>query len=197
MFFEGAISKQALGSFSLQELMLRTISHTAIASFESTSLDILAQDGYMIDDCGQVRAKSFVHSRNLDYRVNHQASTYQTALGCLRVRKTTISRANEQTGDLETSQVVTSVVFYPNKHFQRLGIHNGLEAIIGSARRSWLYNCRVTVTRAVPESAIIFKLCLAGETRAVQMLLEDGQGSVVDTSPKGWKPIHVSLVPIQ
>ncbi|KAJ4381820.1 hypothetical protein N0V86_003185 [Didymella sp. IMI 355093] len=61
---------------------------------------------------------------------------------------------------------------------------------MASAGRSWLYNCKVTVTRAIPEDAMIFKLCLAGETKAVQMLLEEGQGTVVDTSPKGWKPLH-------
>ena len=192
MYFEQAVPEQALADFTVQELMLHAISQTAIATFESTSLEIFAQDGYMMDECGQVRSKTFVYSESLRYRVRHQASSFRTALGCLWVRTTTISRANESTGKLEKSQTVTSVVFYPTGWLQLLGIRNGVEAVMASAGRSWLYNCRITVTRAVPEDAMIFELCLAGETRAVQMLLEKGQGSVVDTSPKGWKPLHVS-----
>lgn len=192
MYFEQAVPQQALADFTVQELMLHAISSTAIASFQSTSLEIFAQDGYMMDECGQVRAKTFVYSESLEYRVRHEATSFRTALGCLWIRRTSISRANEFTDKLEKSQTVTSVVFYPTRWLQLLGVKNGVEAVMASAGRSWLYNCRVTVTRAVPEDAMIFELCLAGETRAVQMLLEKGQGSVVDTSPKGWKPLHVS-----
>ncbi|KAF3006764.1 hypothetical protein E8E13_010062 [Curvularia kusanoi] len=194
VYFEDAMSKQASGNFSVQELMLNAISQTAVASFESTSLEVLAQDGYMMDECGQVRAKTFVYSKRLGYRVSHQASTFRTALGCLWVRKTVISVANEQTGNLGRSHTVTSVVFYPTRYLQLLGIRNGVEAVMASAGRNWLYNCRVIVTRAVPEDSLIFELCRAGETRAVQLLLEKGQGSVVDTSPKGWKPIHYAAM---
>lgn len=192
MYFEQAVSQQASADFTLHELMLHAISSTAIASFQSTSLEIFAQDGYMLDECGQVRAKTFVYSESLKYRVRHEASTFRTALGCLWVRQTSISRADEFTGKLQKAQTVTSVVFYPTRWLQLLGLKNGFEAVMASAGRSWLYNCRLTVTRAIPEDAMIFELCLAGETRAVQMLLEKGQGSVVDTSPKGWKPLHVS-----
>jgi hypothetical protein len=191
MYFEKAIPEQALINTSIQELMLHAISQTAIATFESTSLEIFAQDGYMMDECGQVRSKTFVYSENIRYRVRHQASSFRTALGCLWVRKTTIRHTNELTGELDRSQTVTSTVFYPRHWLQLLGIRNGLEAITASAGRSWLYNCKLTVTRAVPEDSTIFQLCSAGETRAVQLLLEKGQGSVVDTSPKGWKPLHV------
>ncbi|KAH6633196.1 hypothetical protein C7974DRAFT_462830 [Boeremia exigua] len=194
MYFEQAVPEQALANFTVQELMLHAISQTAIATFKSTSLEIFAQDGYMIDECGQIRAKTFVYSKSLRYRVSHQASSFRTALGCLWVRTTTISRVSEFTGQLEKSQTVTSVVFYPTRWLQLLGIRNGVEAIVASAGRSWLYNCKITVTRAVPEDSMIFDLCLAGETRAVQLLLEKGQGSVVDTSPKGWKPLHYAAV---
>jgi hypothetical protein len=192
MYFEQVVPQQASADLTLQELMLNAISSTAIASFQTTSLEIFAQDGYMMDECGQVRAKTFVYSESLRYRVCHEATSFRTALGCLWVRRTCISRANEVTGKLEKAQTVTSVVLYPTRALQLLGLKNGFEAIMASAGRSWLYNCKVTVTRAIPEDAMIFKLCLAGETRAVQMLLEEGQGTVVDTSPKGWKPLHVS-----
>lgn len=192
IYFEQAASQEASTDFSLHELMLHAISSTAIASFRSTSLEIFAQDGYMMDECGQVRAKTFVYSESLRYRVRHEATTYRTAFGCVWVRRTFISHANEFTGKLQKVQTVTSVVFYPVRWLQLLGLKNGLEAVMASAGRSWLYNCKLTVTRVVPEDAMIFELCLAGETRAVQILLEKEQGSVVDTSPKGWKPLHVS-----
>lgn len=192
MYFEGAVPQQALANLSLQALMLHAISSTAIASFQSTSLEIFAQDGYMMEECGQVRAKTFIYSRSLKYRVRHEATSFRTALGCLWVRRTSINRADEHTGKFAKAQTVTSVVFYPTRWLQLLGVKNGLEAIMASSGRSWLYNCRVIVTRVVPEDAMIFELCLAGETRAVQILLEKGQGSVVDTTPKGWKPLHVS-----
>lgn len=192
MYFEQAVSQQASADFTLHELMLHAISSTAIASFQSTSLEIFAQDGYMMDECGQVRAKTFVYSEGLKYRVRHEATTFRTALGCVWIRRTSISRADEFTGKLQKAQTVTSVVFYPVRWLQLLGLKNGFEAVMASAGRSWLYNCKLTITRVVPENAMIFELCLAGETRAVQILLEKGQGSVVDTSPKGWKPLHVS-----
>lgn len=191
MYFEQAVPAQALAGFTVQELMLHAISQTAIATFETSSLEIFAQDGYMMDQCGQIRSKTFVYSDRVRYRVRHQASSFRTALGCVWVRKTIISQTDEFSKESEKSQTVTSIVFYPTKCLQMMGVRNGLEAITASAGRSWLYNCRITVTRAVPEDAMIFELCLAGETRAVQMLLEKGQGSVVDTSPKGWKPLHV------
>lgn len=193
MYLEKAVSEQAIARFSAQELMLNAISQTAVASFESTSLEILAEDGYMMDEFGQVRAKTFVYSKSLRYRISHQTTSFRTALGCLWVRTTTIRHTNESSGKVEKFQTVTAIVFYPTRWLQLLGIRNGIEAIMASAGRSWLYNCRITVTRAVPEDAMIFELCLAGETRAVQMLLEKGQSSVVDTSPKGWKPLHVSV----
>jgi hypothetical protein len=195
LYFEKVIPDQTLANFTVQELMLHAISQTAIATFETNSQEIFAQDGYMMDEHGQVRSKTFVYSENIRHQIHHQATNFRTALGCLWIRRTTISHVNERTGELERSQTVTSIAFYPTKWLQLMGVRNGLEAVIASAGRSWLYNCRVTVTRAVREDSLIFELCSAGELRAVQMLLERDQGSVVDTSPKGWKPLHVRLQP--
>ena len=72
-----------------------------------------------------------------------------------------------------------------------MGIQGGIEVVTASAGRSWLYNINMTVTRAVPEDSLIFELCSTGQTRAVEALLEKGMASVVDTSPRGWKPLHV------
>jgi hypothetical protein len=72
-----------------------------------------------------------------------------------------------------------------------MGIQTGLEAVVVSGGRSWLFNCNITVTRPVSDDSLIFELCRTGQTRAVEALLEKGMASVVDTSPKGWKPLHV------
>ncbi|KAI4665460.1 uncharacterized protein J4E78_002921 [Alternaria triticimaculans] len=71
-----------------------------------------------------------------------------------------------------------------------MGIQSGLEAVVASGGRSWLFNCNITVTCPVPDDSLIFELCRTGQTRAVETLLEKGMASVVDTSPKGWKPLH-------
>ncbi|RYO31391.1 hypothetical protein AA0113_g11847 [Alternaria arborescens] len=69
-------------------------------------------------------------------------------------------------------------------------IQNGLEAVVASGGRGWLFNCNITVTRRVPNDALIFELCRTGQTHAVEALSEKVMASVVDTSPKGWKPLH-------
>ncbi|KAH7066716.1 hypothetical protein BKA63DRAFT_126404 [Paraphoma chrysanthemicola] len=192
--FEESIPKQELSRITIQELMLRTISQTAVASFAPTSLDILAGDAYLMDECGQLRSKTFVYSTRLRLRVQRQTFSFRTILGHLWVRTTTTEYADEDLGETTKSQTVTSLAFYPRRCLQFLGVRNGLEAITALAGRSWIYNCRVTVTRAVPEDAIIFGLCSAGNTQAVQMLLDKGHASVVDTSPNGWKPLHYAAI---
>lgn len=179
--------------FGVQELMLHAITQTAITVFEPTSTEIFAQDGYMIDECGQLRTKTFVYAENARYRLHHQISSFRTGFGCAWVRTTTIHRGNEPAKKRNKSQTVTSLVFYPTTWLQCLGVRGGIEAVLASAGRSWLFNCRFTMTRAVSDDSLIFELCRTGQTRAVEALLEKGMASVVDTSPKGWKPLHVSF----
>jgi hypothetical protein len=190
MHLNRPLCEQNQPKFHIQQLMLHAIAQTAVATFDSTSLDILAQDGYMIDECGQPRAKTFVYAESLQYRIRHHASSFRTALGHAWVRTTTIYPTNgPPTG---TCQTVTSFVFYPTVWLKCLGFQRGLEAIVSSAGQSWLFNCRITVTCALPGDSLIFELCRTGQTRAVQTLFDKGLASVVDTSPKGWKPLHVS-----
>lgn len=183
------IQGKGLPKFHMQQLMLHAISTAAIATFKSSSLDILARDGYVIDECGQPRAKTFVYADSLQYRVRHQASSFRTALGHVWVRTTTIKSTDGST--VEACQTVTSFVFYPTFWLKCLGFQQGLEAVVSSAGQSWLLNCRITVTHAIPGNSLIFDLCRTGQTRAVGTLFEKGLASVVDTSPKGWKPLHV------
>ncbi|KAJ4989675.1 hypothetical protein SVAN01_04892 [Stagonosporopsis vannaccii] len=176
--------------FGVQELMLHAIAQTAVTTFESTSLEIFAQDGYTIDQCGQLRSKTFVYSENLRYCVKHEVSTFRTALGCAWISTTTIHHDKTPSKKPAKSQTIRSLILYPTRWLQYMGIQNGLEAVVASAGRSWLFNCNITVTRAVPEDSLIFNLCRTGQTRAVEALLEKDMASVVDTSPKGWKPLH-------
>jgi hypothetical protein len=178
--------------YKVQELMLHAIAQTAVTTFESTSMEIFAQDGYTIDACGQLRTKTFVYAENLRYHVNHHVSTFRTALGCAWLRTTTLHHDNKSSKRRRKLQIIRSLILYPTRWLQYMGIQNGLEAVVASGGRSWLFNCNITVTRPVPDDSLIFELCRTGQTRAVEALLEKGMASVVDTSPKGWKPLHVS-----
>ncbi|KAH7401636.1 hypothetical protein BKA66DRAFT_585814 [Pyrenochaeta sp. MPI-SDFR-AT-0127] len=189
-YFDKIVPEESVISRKIQELMLHAIGQTAIATFESTSTEIFARDGYTMDDSGVFRSKTFVYSRHMRYRVCHQASSFRLAFGCVWIRTTTIYYNDRVTDTHGKSQSVTAFTFYPNRWVQRLGVKNGLEAIMASGGKSWMINCRLTLTRAIPEDAPIFELCRSGQTRAVEVLLSKGIGSVVDTSPKGWKPLH-------
>jgi hypothetical protein len=89
------------------------------------------------------------------------------------------------------------MAFYPTRWIQRVGFQHGLEVVMASAARRWALDCKLTATRAVPEDSLIFELCRTGQTRAVKTLLNKRLASVVDTSPKGWKPLHVSNVQVE
>ena len=178
-------------NYEVQELMLHAIAQTAVTTFEPTSLEIYSQDGYTIDECGQLRTKTFVYAENLRYRVRHHVSTIRTALGCAWLRTTTIHHDNKSSKRRRKPQIVRSLILYPTRWQQYMGIQSGLEAVVASGGRSWLFNCNITVTCPVPDDSLIFELCRTGQTRAVEALLEKGMASVVDTSPKGWKPLHV------
>ena len=188
-----AAAKQSVVKYEVQELMLHAIAQTAVTTFDTSSLEILAQDGYTIDQCGQLRAKTFVYAENLRYRCSHQVSTFQTGLGCVWVRTTTMFHSSGSGKKPKQPQTIRSLVLYPTEWLRFIGIQSGIEIVTASAGRSWLYNINMTVTRAVPEDSLIFELCSTGQTRAVEALLEKGMASVVDTSPKGWKPLHVRL----
>jgi hypothetical protein len=189
--FEKFVSEQSTAKFQVQELMLNAIAKTAVAAFTPTSMEIFAQDGYTLNECGQIQSKTFVYAGKARYRVCHHSSRFRTALGCAWVRTTTLYLDDVPENTEEKSQTVTSLVFYPTAWLKFLGIRNGLEAVVAYASQSWLLNCRLTLTCAVPENSLIFDLCRTGQTRAVEMLLAKNMASVVDTSPDGWKPLHV------
>jgi hypothetical protein len=190
--FEQSFPRKILAIQQFKELLLHTIGQTAIATFESNSLDIFAQDTYMVDHSGAIRSRTFVYSENLRFRVRHRALSFRTVFGCIWIRTTIIFIPNEADDAKERSQCITSFAFYPARWIQQIGIRNGVEAIIASVARSWVFNFKLTVIRAVPEDSLIFEFCRSGQTQAVEALLSKGMASIVDTSPKGWKPLHVS-----
>lgn len=50
----------------------------------------------------------------------------------------------------------------------------------------------ISPARAVPDSALVFKLCEQGNVDAVRLLFERGEASVFDVDSDGWTPLHVS-----
>jgi hypothetical protein len=190
--FERYFPRNTLATQQVQELLLHAIGQTAIATFESGSSEILAQDAHMIDVSGAVQSRTFVYSENMRFRICHRELSFRTVFGCVWIRTSIICLPNEAVHAQKRSQCITSFAFYPARWIQQIGLPNGLEAIIASAAQSWVFNCKLTVTRAVPEDSLIFDLCRSGQTRAVELLFSKGLASIRDTSPKGWKPLHVS-----
>jgi hypothetical protein len=190
--FEQFFPQKISATQQINELWLHAIRQTATAAFQSESLEIFAQDTYMVDNSGTIRSRTLVYAENLRSRVRHRALSFKTVFGCVRIRTTMICLPDEAGDVREKSQCITSFAFYPAGWIQRIGLQRGLEVIIASVARSWAFNCKITVTRAVPEDSLIFELCRSGQTRAVEALFSRGLASIVDTSPKGWKPLHVS-----
>ncbi|KAF2184162.1 hypothetical protein K469DRAFT_634344 [Zopfia rhizophila CBS 207.26] len=83
---------------------------------------------------------------------------------------------------------MTSLIFYPATWIKRMGLDHGLEARMVNSKYGWQFN--LNPIRAVPENSPIFDLCRAGQTNAVELLISKGHGSVLDTSLKGWSPLH-------
>lgn len=192
MHFKRAGPERLAPKFQIHQLMLETIAQTAIQTFEPTSLEIFAQDSYIINGCGQLQSKTLAYAEKLRHRVCHHASTFRTALGRVWVRTTTLFPIGDPEDTTEKPQTVTFVAFYPTAWLQYFGARKGFEAVVASVNRSWQFNFRLTLTSAVPDDSLIFDLCRTGQTRAVELLLSKRLASVGDTNPDGWKPLHVS-----
>ena len=177
--------------YEVQKLMLPAIARAAVTTFKPTLMRIYSKDGYTIDECGRPQTKTSVHAGNLRHDVSCHVSSFYTAIGYIWLRTTTIRHDKRSSSRCRKSQIIRSLIIYPTRWLQYIGIPYGLEAVVASGGRSWLFNCDITVTRPVPEDSLIFELCRTGQTRAVEALLEKRMASVVDTSPKGWKPLHV------
>lgn len=131
-------------------------------------------------------------SRFTRSRVCHRTSSIGIMLGSIWVRISTLSVEVGSTASGERFEIITSFIFYPASWLTKVGFHYGAEASLTNSTSGWKFN--FNPVRAVPENSLLFEFCRTGNVRAVELLLERGQASLRDTSPKGWTPLHVSMI---
>ena len=193
--------EQLIDSGTVQELMSRAISH--VTTFESVSSGQYSPDGYVMNTAQSFqpprRGSSWCEddglpgtSRSSRSRVCHRVSSYGSVFGCVWVRTSTLHLEAHSKASKGNFQTVTSFIFYPASWLKRIGVQHGVEASMINSQNGWQF--RLNPVRAVPEGSEIFKLCQYGEVELVEHLIADGLASVLDTSPKGWMPLHVSIV---
>lgn len=196
--------EQLIDSGTVQDLMSRAITH--VTKFEAASLGHYNPGGCDFGttrpaqpNAAELSSSEYGEdiprtSRLFRSRVCHRVSAYGSAFGCVWVRTSTVHigmHSSATSGDFET---VTSFIFYPASWLKRVGVRSGVEVSMVNGHNGWQF--QLSPVRAVPEGSQIFELCKSGQVKFVESLIATGHASVVDTSPKGWTPLHVSLVSI-
>jgi hypothetical protein len=126
-------------------------------------------------------------------RTCYGTSSIGVVLGSIWIRTSTLKMAETCSISAGQLEVITSFIFYPASWLSRVGLRYGAEANLQwSPNTGWKFN--VATIRAVPENSHIFDFCREGNVKAVMRLIERGYASLEDTSPKGWTPLHVSLI---
>jgi hypothetical protein len=123
--------------------------------------------------------------------IQRYSSAISTLLGTARYKSTTTSRRKHT--KVPKQGVITSLRslnLYPSRMLTTVGIKHGMDINMSIAETGW--NFSLNPIRAVPETSFIFDCCRTGNIDAVRMLISKGEASVMDTSPKGWTPLHVS-----
>jgi hypothetical protein len=124
-------------------------------------------------------------------RTCYGKSSIGVVLGSIWIRTSTLKVAEASSISAGQLEVITSFIFYPASWLSRVGLKYGAEANLQwSPMAGWKFN--VATVRAVPENSYIFDFCREGNVKAVMRLIERGDASLEDTSPKGWTPLHVS-----
>ena len=194
--------EQLIDSGTVQELMSQAIGR--VTAFESTLSGDYNSKVYNIDAAHRYRTRPFPYQRteavNDDdaypisrfsrSRVCHRTSSLGVAFGCIWVRTSTLHLEADSEAPKGGFQTVTSFIFYPATWLKRIGVKHGMEASMVNSKDGWQFH--FNPLRAVPENSPIFDLCRTGQVKAVELLIQKGHGSVLDTSPKGWTPLHVS-----
>ncbi|RYP57535.1 hypothetical protein DL770_010648 [Monosporascus sp. CRB-9-2] len=122
-------------------------------------------------------------------RTCHQKSSIGVVLGSVWVRTSTLNVSGGSSISAGQFEVITSFIFYPASWLSRVGLRYGAEANLQwSPAAGWKFN--VAMVRAVSEDSLIFDFCRDGNVKGVMRLLERGDASMKDTSPKGWTPLH-------
>jgi hypothetical protein len=124
-------------------------------------------------------------------RTCYGKSSIGVVLGSIWIRTSTLKVAEASSISAGQLEVITSFIFYPASWLSRIGLKYGAEANLQwSPTAGWKFN--IATVRAVPENSYIFDFCREGNVKAVMRLIERGDASLEDTSPKGWTPLHVS-----
>ncbi|OCL12928.1 hypothetical protein AOQ84DRAFT_436676 [Glonium stellatum] len=88
-------------------------------------------------------------------------------------------------------EAITSFIVHPASWLARFGLKHGIEAGTINSYRGWQFN--ISPIRAVPDNALIFKLCEEGNISAIRLLFSRGEASTLDTNSYGWKPLHFAV----
>lgn len=80
----------------------------------------------------------------------------------------------------------------PAAWLMKLGLQRGLEITFQASVQGWQH--ALETFRAVPDDSEIFRLCNNGDILGVKKLLSSGRASVWDRDPRGFTPLHVSLI---
>jgi hypothetical protein len=193
-------------SGTVQQLMDQSVNQ--VTSFETSTTGTYTADGFDLHKSSPTfRGENGASSPEDDEpesrgsrprlnrcRVCHQTSSVGVLLGSVWMRTSTLKVEDGSNPSAGKMEVVTSFIFYPSSWLSRIGLGHGTEASLNySATGGWQFS--FAPIRAVPENALIFDLSRRGETKAVQLMLNRGDASVKDTSPKGWSPLHVRHPP--
>ncbi|KAK3361114.1 hypothetical protein B0T24DRAFT_691791 [Lasiosphaeria ovina] len=138
---------------------------------------------------GQSAAAQETPPRLSRSRTCYGRSSIGVVLGSIWIRTSTLKVAEASSISAGQLEVITSFIFYPASWLSRVGLKYGAEANLQwSPLAGWKF--KVATVRAVPENSYIFDFCRDGNVQAVMKLLERGDASLQDTSPKGWTPLH-------
>jgi hypothetical protein len=184
----------------VQQLMDETLLQAA--SLETEASGTYTDDGYDLER-GIPASKDAKHNRSEGSqehergrgrvsrsRLCHKTTSMGVMLGSIWIRHSALKVDDGSDSSQGRVEVVNSFIFYPSSWLTKMGLGYGTEASLTcSPAEGWKFN--FAPLRAVPENSLIFDLCRRGEVNAVQLMLDRGDASVKDTSPRGWSPLHV------
>ncbi|KAF7859636.1 hypothetical protein EAF04_008715 [Stromatinia cepivora] len=89
----------------------------------------------------------------------------------------------------DTCKVRTTITLHPSRFLQLCGVRFGLKIALSKSPGTIEHALRAYT--AVPDNAIIFKLCWEGRTEAINLLFEKGLASPWDTDSYGETPLMI------
>ncbi|ESZ91362.1 hypothetical protein SBOR_8246 [Sclerotinia borealis F-4128] len=92
----------------------------------------------------------------------------------------------------DTNTMRTTITMHPSRFLQLCGVRFGLRFALSKAPGNIEH--ALQAYRAVPDNAIIFKLCWEGRIDAINLLFEQGLASPLDTDSYGQTPLMIAAV---